>query len=351
MSAVAFSPDGRTLATCSWSGDHKVRLWDARTGRERHALAGHEAGCNCVAFSPDGKHLVSGDDYYNRGGRYEGRLCIWDTEAGKLVREIRETHGAIQRVLFTPDGLHVLAAADGVHVYDADTGRLVGEPLQAKSRVWGLALSADGRLLATADGRGPVRLWELATRREIPLTVPDGNGYNVDLTPDGRTLVTGGPKGDVVLFHWPSGETVGRLSGDADIGSRVVFSADGRRLATPADPESSVLVWDVAGLVNHPLPAVAKPGAANLLGWWADLRDDSPGKAYKAVWRIRRRPGAGAAVPRRLPAAGQSLRADGGRPLDRRPGQPRVQGARKGVAGTGATRRSRGGRPAEFAEG
>ncbi len=286
VSAVAFSPDGAMLAACGWFGANNVWIWDVASGRQRHALAGHEAGCNCVAFSPDGKRLASGDHYYNRRGEYEGRLCIWDVEAGKRLREIRGTPGAIQQVLFTRDGRQVVAAADGVHVYDADTGQRVGEPFQASNRIWGLALSLDGRLLATTDDHGPARLWELATRREIPLTMPGSKSTAVGFTPDGRTLVAAGSEGLVFLYHWPSGETVGKLSGHAGIGKRVFVSPDGRRLATAWNDESSALIWDVAGLVNRPLPAVARPGRADLERWWADLRNDKPGEAYKAVWRF-----------------------------------------------------------------
>jgi WD40 repeat protein len=286
VSAVAFSPDGRLLAGCRWSGENQVRIWDAGTGRQRYALAGHDAGCTCVAFSPDGKRLASGDAYHNRMGQYEGRVCIWDTETGKRLREIRGTRGAIQRVLFTCDGRHVLVAADGVHVYDSETGQPASESFQVKCRVWDLALSADGRLLATADGRGQVRLWELATRREVPLGMPAATGYAVDLTPDGRTLVVGGPEGAVVLFHWPSGQTVGRLAAGGGNIARVVLSPDARLLATPVSVESSALVWDVAGLVQRPLPAVARPAEADLRRWWAELRDDKPGVAYRAVWRF-----------------------------------------------------------------
>ncbi len=284
--AVAFAPDGQTLAACGLTAENQVWIWDVRTGRKRHVLKCHEGICNCVAFSADGKRMASGDAYYNRMGHYEGRLCIWDTESGKRLREIRGTHGAIQQVVFTRDVRHLLAAADGVHVYDTDTGQLVGKPFQTKSRIQCLALSTDGRLLATCDGQGPVRLWELATRREIPLKLPSVLGYSVAFAPDGRTLAASGPEQGVFLFLWPSEKTVGKLSGGMTIGTQVFFSPDGRRLATADNPESTALIWDVADLVNGPLPAVAKPTEADLQRWLADLSDADPGKAYKAVWRF-----------------------------------------------------------------
>jgi WD40 repeat protein len=301
VSAVAFSPDGKTLAACGWSWKKCfVRLWDVGTGRELHALAGHEAGITSLAFAPDGKRLASGDAYSK--GHYEGRLCIWDVEAGKLIREIRGTRGAIQRVVFTHDGRQILAAADGVHIYDAETGKLVGEPLQPKTRIWGLSLSADDRLLAASDGQSQVWLWVLAGRREFPLTVAGGNGRDVAFAPDGRTLALTGLNGDVGLLDWLSEEIVGRLRGNTEVGSRVVFSADGRRMATAGGPDSSVLIWDVADKVNRPRLAVPKPSKGDLKRWWADLRDGSPSKASRAVWRL-------AATPEQaLPLLADSLR-------------------------------------------
>ncbi len=279
---VAFSPDGKTLAAVGNAAKEQVWIWDARTGRQLHALGGHESQCTCVAFSPDGKRLVSGDRYSNRKRQPEGRLCIWDVESGKRIREIRGTRGDIRRVLFTPDGRYILAAAYGIHVYDAETGQLVGQPFPAKTWIDNLALSADGQLLAHSSG--PVRLWELATRREIPLSLPSGD--SVALTADGRTLAIGSPKRDVLLFHWPSGKTIGRLAANFDVRTRVSFSPDSRKLATVWHPDSTALIWDVASLINHPLPAVARPTRADLRRWWADLSDADPGIAYKAVWRF-----------------------------------------------------------------
>ncbi len=292
VTAVAFSPDGETLAASHWAhwkDEMKVRIWSVRTGRELHALKGHLRGrnCLCVAFSPNGKRLASGDDYYDSKGEHGGRLFIWDTKAGKLIREIHGTKGSIQQVLFTHDGRHILVAANGVQIYDAGSGQLIGKPFQAKTRVWRLALSADGRLLATADGLdGPVRLWELATRREIPLTGFNIKSHGIALTPDGRTLAACDSYGTVILFHWPSGETAGKLSGNPDAGTEVFFSPDGRRLATVGNYESTALIWDVANLVSRPLPAVAKPTEAELRLWWDELSKANPEEAYKAVWRF-----------------------------------------------------------------
>jgi WD40 repeat protein len=291
VTAVAFSPDTASgLAACGWHwGGNNVWIWDTSAGRVRHALNGHQAGCTCAAFAPDGKRLVTGDAYYNQMGRYEGRLCLWDTVAGKRIAEIRGTRGAIQRVLFTPDARQVLAGADGIHFYAADTGQLTSEILLPKSRIWGLALSRDGRLLATAD-EGPARLWEMATRREIPLALPHRNASRVDLSPDGRTVAVSDPSGDVSLFHWPSGQTVARLPGDADTVRRVFFSPDGRRLVTTADLESSALVWDVGRFVSRPLPAVVGAAPKDLQHWWAELREEDPVAAYRSIWRFSATP-------------------------------------------------------------
>ena len=93
--------------------------------------------------------------------------------SGENCCMIRTPLHVINRVLFTRDGRHVLSAAlNGVSIYDANTGQLVAPLFQEDHRVWRMALSADGRLLATCDTKS-ARLWELATRQRYPARRPD----------------------------------------------------------------------------------------------------------------------------------------------------------------------------------
>ncbi|HYH65261.1 MAG TPA: hypothetical protein VD866_11255, partial [Urbifossiella sp.] len=243
--AVAFSPDGRTLAAASWDFDRKVRLWDVATGALRHAMAGHEAGCTCLVFSADGKRIATGDSYGSTSRENAGRVCVWDADAGKLLRELRGARGSVRRVAFTPDGKHVLAAAEGVFVFDTETGQAVGDPIADGKRLWGLSVAPDGRHLATTDEHGRLRVWEFPSRRQVPFASPAGKSVNVAFAPDGRTLAVIREGGEVEVRRVPTGEVVGRLAGVPG-DRRVFFSPDGRRLATAGNEESSAVVWEIS---------------------------------------------------------------------------------------------------------
>ncbi len=275
VQSVTFSPDGKWLAACGWDENPRVQVWDAHTGELKHSFAGHEAGCNSVAFSPDGKRLVSADAYYDRTGNGTGRICIWDVLAGKRLREIRGTPGAVQRVFFSHDGRHIIAGANGVHIYEANSGRRVIEPILPKSRIWSLALSGDGRLLAV-DGK----LWELATRREIEADFPKGARHGAALTVDGRTLVTRCDH-DIVVFNWAAGRTLRRVETWG-----AFLSSNSRLLATLERCESSVLIWDLPDPKSIPILARAKPTDEEIRRWWGYLAGEDPGMAYWAIWKF-----------------------------------------------------------------
>ncbi|MEU5784614.1 serine/threonine-protein kinase [Micromonospora lupini] len=190
VSAVAFSPDGATLASAD-TGTFAITFWDVATGRTKAVAAGHREEVTVLAFSPDGKTLAS-------GGR-DGTVKLWDV-ADQQVRAtlVFGEYDTVTRVLFSPTGDSIAAVGSGdVKVW----------PMAALSKP--VALSAgdvemirftpDGRVLVGLDGKGAVRAWEAASGRSAArITGPIAPW--VDVRSDGETVIRASGSGNVVAI-------------------------------------------------------------------------------------------------------------------------------------------------------
>ena len=260
--AAAFAPDGRTLVT--GSADDTAILWDlADRARPRllTRLTGYNDSVFAAAFAPDGRTLVTGSA--------DNTAILWDLAdraRPRLLTRLTGHDGAVRAVAFAPDGRTlVTGSADNTAILWDLADRARPRPLTRltghTAAVNAVAFAPDGRTLVTGSADNTAILWDLADRaRPRPLTRLTGHDGAVNaaaFAPDGRTLVTGSADNTAILWDLADRarpRPLTRLTGHTAAVRAVAFAPDGRTLVT-GSADTAVALWDLAKLNdfrNHP---------------------------------------------------------------------------------------------------
>ncbi len=235
--SVCFSPDGRLLATSS--GDMSIFFWEVAGGRPvRRLWAGGSLYTAC--FSPDSRWLAAGS--HNR------RIYLWELASRRSPRVLAGHGDDVYSVAFSPDGRLLASGSDDhtVRLWDVEAFRPQAVFRGDFGRVYSVAFSPDGRLLALACADHTVRLWDVAGRCPVArLAGHQGPVWNVAFSPDGRLLASGSGDRSICLWEVASGQRLRRLEGHRGDVNSVAFSPDGRLLVSGSD-DRTVRFWDTA---------------------------------------------------------------------------------------------------------
>ncbi len=245
VNSVAWSPDGKYIV--SGSEDSTAYVWDATTGD--NVFSPHSGGSTirAVAWSPDGKRIASAGD--------EGKVQVWDATNGKDVYTYLGHAFRVDAVAWSPDGRRIASGSfDGsIQLWDASTGGNILYCSGHSNSVYTVAWSPDGRRIASGSSDGSVRIWDASTG--IYILIYSGHGRNrisaVAWSPDGQRIASGGYDHKVQVWdpatgdrlYTYSGHTSNALNAVPNVNTVAWSPSDGLRIASGGG-DRTVQVWD-----------------------------------------------------------------------------------------------------------
>ncbi len=205
------------------------------------ALLEHQGSVQCVAFSPDGKYVLTGSQDFT--------ARLWETASGKPVGPPLRHRTTVQSVAFSPDGKYVLTGSRDrtARLWETGSGQPVGPPLPHRDAVWDVAFSPDGKYVLTGSQDMTAQVWETASGKPVGKALQHRNtvGSVAFSPPDGKYVLTGSMDHTAQVWETASGKRVGPPLQHRDAVGRVVFSPNGKYVLTGSG-DHTAQVWETA---------------------------------------------------------------------------------------------------------
>ncbi len=232
---IAYSPDGETLACGTY--DKTIVLWNVSEWKKRSVLEGHTNGISSVVFSPDGQVLASGS--------WNGRIRLWNPHTGEHLKTFKKHASSVSTVLFSPNGQILASTEDDttIRFWNVATGELLRTIETETNDVYSIDFSPDSTTLVTADDTGQIKFWDVTTGKQKIMPHSKVKGYYVVLSPDG-TILASVDIGNISLWDVATGKLLKTLTGHIGDINSIVFSSDGKTLAS-GSRDSTVILWDL----------------------------------------------------------------------------------------------------------
>lgn len=233
---VAFSPDGKTLA--SGSKDKTVKFWNVAEGKVIRSFDGDGGVIWAIAFSPDSRRFATGSSF--------GRIMLWNPATGELM-QILDYEAAIWAVTFSPNSRNLASAYEDktIRIWNVETGKQVQQLSEHSDYVYSVAISSNGKTLVSGSKDGTVKIWNMGTGTLIHnLRGHSSEVRSVAISPDGKRVVSGGYDNMVKIWNTETGELIRTLQGHKGEIVSVAISPDGKIIAS-GSRDGTIKLWNL----------------------------------------------------------------------------------------------------------